>query len=133
MTLLTIPDVTGLDLHEGDLRWQALLEGRPGGYTGEAANPRHLSLLERALGYGKPYVAVPYRENAVVVAAASGVVAAYGKGAAEVGDVTAAGGGNGVRGQACEDEEGMSGRCSNNNSSINSERRAGVSGEEEGR
>ncbi len=133
--------MTGLDLHEGDLRWQALVEGGPGSYTGEAVNPRHLSLLERALGYGKPYVAASYGEGAAAAAAAPGGMTAFGKGAAEVGDLAAAGGGNGVKEEACEGGEGVSGRCSiksgrcsnSNSSRRSSERREGVKVEEGGR
>ncbi|KAG2491417.1 hypothetical protein HYH03_010206 [Edaphochlamys debaryana] len=56
LTLITIPDTTGLDLHEGDKRWMAILEGHHDAYAGPAVSPKHLSLLERyVLGYGKNY------------------------------------------------------------------------------
>lgn len=56
LTIITIPDVTGLDLREGDRRWLAILDGHHDAYTGEAVNPRYLSLFERLLGYGRRYV-----------------------------------------------------------------------------
>ena len=55
VTYLFIPDLTGLDLREGDKRWLAFLDGKPESYTGEAVNPKHLSIFERMLGYGKSY------------------------------------------------------------------------------
>ncbi len=35
LTIITIPDVTGLDLREGDRRWLAILDGHHDAYTGE--------------------------------------------------------------------------------------------------
>ncbi|GLC45588.1 hypothetical protein PLESTB_000874300 [Pleodorina starrii] len=55
LTLFTIPDITGLDLREGDRRWLAILDGHHDAYHGEAVNPRYLSVFERMLGYGKLY------------------------------------------------------------------------------
>ncbi|GFR43042.1 hypothetical protein Agub_g4047 [Astrephomene gubernaculifera] len=55
LTFITIPDVTGLDLREGDRRWLAILDGNHDAYHGEAVNPRYLSFLERMMGYGKLY------------------------------------------------------------------------------
>lgn len=55
VTYLFIPDLTGLDLREGDKRWLAIIDGKHDAYHGEAVNPKHLSLLERMLGYGKLY------------------------------------------------------------------------------
>ena len=52
-----MPDLTGLDLKEGDKRWLAIVAGETDAYDGEAVNPRHLSLLERLMGYGRGYVA----------------------------------------------------------------------------
>lgn len=49
LTVLLIPDLTGLDLKEGDHRWLALVEGDVTGYRGPAINPKHLSLVERVL------------------------------------------------------------------------------------
>ncbi|KAG2425952.1 hypothetical protein HXX76_013325 [Chlamydomonas incerta] len=55
LTFITIPDVTTLDLREGDRRWLAILDGHHDMYHGEAVNPKNLSLVERLLGYGKRY------------------------------------------------------------------------------
>ena len=38
-----MPDLTGLDLKEGDKRWLAILAGDHDAYGGEAVNPRHVS------------------------------------------------------------------------------------------
>lgn len=57
VTYIFIPDLTGLDLREGDKRWLAILDGRGDTYTGEAVNPKHLSMLENFMGYGKTYQA----------------------------------------------------------------------------
>lgn len=54
-TFLFIPNITGLDLHEGDVRWLAILDGKHGSYHGPAVNPKHLSIVERMIGYGKQY------------------------------------------------------------------------------
>ncbi len=53
--LCCLADLTGLDLREGDKRWLAILEGVEHEYDGQAVAPKHLSLLERMLGYGKLY------------------------------------------------------------------------------
>ncbi|EFJ43350.1 proton/phosphate symporter [Volvox carteri f. nagariensis] len=55
LTFFTIPDITGLDLREGDRRWLAILDGHHDYYHGEAVNPRYLSVVERMLGYGRLY------------------------------------------------------------------------------
>ena len=55
LTVIFTPDITGLDLREGDKRWLAILDGKHAQYSGEAVNPKHLSLFERLLGYGKLY------------------------------------------------------------------------------
>ncbi|KXZ43854.1 hypothetical protein GPECTOR_79g133 [Gonium pectorale] len=55
LTFITIADTTGLDLREGDRRWLAILDGHHDLYHGPAVHPRHLSLLERLMGYGKLY------------------------------------------------------------------------------
>ncbi|GIL71055.1 hypothetical protein Vretifemale_1695 [Volvox reticuliferus] len=55
LTFFTIPDITGLDLREGDRRWLAILDGNHGYYHGEAVNPKYLSIFERMLGYGRNY------------------------------------------------------------------------------
>lgn len=55
-TLLFIPDITGLDLREGDRRWIKNVEGKGNAYYGEAINPRYLSVFERyILGCGRNY------------------------------------------------------------------------------
>ena len=59
ITYTFIADVTGLDLRDGDKRWLAILDGKHASYTGEAVNPKYLSLVERLLGYGKRYNASP--------------------------------------------------------------------------
>ncbi|KAK9856439.1 hypothetical protein WJX84_007586 [Apatococcus fuscideae] len=46
VTMLFIPEVTGLDLEEGDKRWQHLRTGSPGDYEGPAAQLRYLSWWE---------------------------------------------------------------------------------------
>ncbi|CAN6631978.1 hypothetical protein TRVA0_013S01728 [Trichomonascus vanleenenianus] len=55
LTLLFLPDTTGLDLKEQDRRWQFIREGRGDDYHGVAIHPRHLSVWERLLGVGKNY------------------------------------------------------------------------------
>jgi len=55
LTYIFIPDTTGLDLREGDKRWLAILDGKHDSYSGEAVNPKHLSIWERMVGYGKLY------------------------------------------------------------------------------
>ena len=50
-----LADLTGLDLREGDKRWLAILEGVDHEYDGPAVAPKHLSLLEKLIGYGKTY------------------------------------------------------------------------------
>jgi len=55
ITFILIPDITGLDLREGDKRWLAVLDGKHSAYTGPAVDPKHLSLFERMLGYGRQY------------------------------------------------------------------------------
>lgn len=56
LTLLFLPDTTGLNLEEYDRLQRCLLEDRWDDYHGEAVNPRHLSLFERlVLGWGRNY------------------------------------------------------------------------------
>lgn len=55
VTLIWLPDTTGLDLKEQERRWQYILEGRPEEYHGIAIHPQHLSLWERWRGDGKSY------------------------------------------------------------------------------
>ncbi|KAL7419464.1 hypothetical protein Q5752_006302 [Cryptotrichosporon argae] len=47
VTLLFIPDTTGLDLREQDRYWAYVREGRAADYHGIAVHPRHLSYFER--------------------------------------------------------------------------------------
>ncbi|ETI29221.1 hypothetical protein G647_01674 [Cladophialophora carrionii CBS 160.54] len=56
LTMLFIPDTTGLDLREQERYWHFVGEGRPQDYHGIAVHPRHLSwyervVLKRHLGY----------------------------------------------------------------------------------
>ncbi|KAK9814173.1 hypothetical protein WJX72_001627 [[Myrmecia] bisecta] len=56
VTLAFIPDLTGMDLREGDRYWLDTIEGRHDEYQGEAVNPRHLSMFERyVLRRGRRY------------------------------------------------------------------------------
>lgn len=55
LTLVWLPDTTGLDLKEQERRWQYLMEGRESEYHGIAIHPAHLSLWERWMGVGKAY------------------------------------------------------------------------------
>ncbi|KAI0879358.1 major facilitator superfamily domain-containing protein [Hypoxylon argillaceum] len=55
VTLIWLPDTTGLDLKEQERRWQYIVEGRPEEYHGIAIHPQHLSLWERWMGAGQSY------------------------------------------------------------------------------
>lgn len=55
VTLLFLPDTTGLDLKEQERRWQFIRAGREQDYHGVAVHPKHLSLYERLTGVGKHY------------------------------------------------------------------------------
>ena len=55
ITLIWLPDTTGLDLKEQERRWAYIREGRPEDYHGIAVHPHHLSLWERWMGVGKTY------------------------------------------------------------------------------
>lgn len=55
LTLLFLPDTTGLDLKEQERRWQYIRAGRDSDYHGVAVHPKHLSLYERLRGVGKHY------------------------------------------------------------------------------
>ncbi|KAK7731005.1 hypothetical protein SLS53_008876 [Cytospora paraplurivora] len=55
ITLIWLPDTTGLDLKEQERRWRYLLEGREHDYHGIAVHPNHLSLWERWRGVGRYY------------------------------------------------------------------------------
>lgn len=55
LTLLFLPDTTGLDLKEQERRWHYLRTGREHEYHGPAVHPKHLSVWERVRGVGKHY------------------------------------------------------------------------------
>ncbi|PWN25210.1 MFS general substrate transporter [Jaminaea rosea] len=49
LTLICVPDVTGLDLREQERYWAKVMEGKASEYHGVAVCPRHLSLWERVV------------------------------------------------------------------------------------
>jgi hypothetical protein len=49
LTLVFIPDTTGLDLREQERYWSFVRQGRPQDYHGIAVHPRHLSWYERVV------------------------------------------------------------------------------------
>jgi MFS family permease len=49
LTLVFLPDTTGLDLREQERYWQCVRHGREADYHGIAIHPRHLSLFERVV------------------------------------------------------------------------------------
>ncbi|KAJ9646540.1 hypothetical protein H2201_000629 [Coniosporium apollinis] len=55
LTLVFLPDTTGLDLKEQERRWSYIRMGREQGYHGTALHPKHLSVWERLRGVGKQY------------------------------------------------------------------------------
>ena len=55
VTLLFLPDTTGLDLKEQERRWSFIRAGREHEYHGVAVHPKHLSWWERVRGVGKYY------------------------------------------------------------------------------
>ena len=55
LTVIFMPDTTGLDLKEQERRWAFIRAGREKEYHGIAIHPRHLSLWERFRGVAKPY------------------------------------------------------------------------------
>lgn len=55
LTWLFLPDTTGLDLKEQEIRWSYIRQGRESEYHGPAVHPKHLSLWERFTGKGKFY------------------------------------------------------------------------------
>ena len=59
LTILFIGNVTSMDLSETDAFYHAAIRGDETSYTGEAVNPKNLSLWENLTGRGKPYVARP--------------------------------------------------------------------------
>jgi MFS family permease len=70
LTVLFLPDTTGLDLVELDRFNMYLLAGQARNYHGEAVNPKFLSWFERWQGYGKQYDPVADREQAKLQALA---------------------------------------------------------------
>lgn len=64
VTLLFLPDTTGLDLKEQERRWTYIRAGREHEYHGVAVHPKHLSWWERFRGVGKYYDAdLDYRSK----------------------------------------------------------------------
>lgn len=55
VTLLFLPDTTGLDLKEQERRWAFIRSGRADEYHGIAIHPKHLSWWEKWKGVGKGY------------------------------------------------------------------------------
>ena len=55
VTVLFLPDTTGLDLKEQERRWQFIHAGREHDYHGIAVHPKHLSWWERFRGVGRYY------------------------------------------------------------------------------
>lgn len=55
LTLIFLPDTTGLDLKEQERRWRYIRDGKADEYHGIAVHPQHLSLYERWMGQGKSY------------------------------------------------------------------------------
>jgi Sugar (and other) transporter len=55
VTLVFLPDTTGLDLKEQERRWAYIRAGNESEYHGVAVHPKHLSLWERMRGVGKNY------------------------------------------------------------------------------
>lgn len=49
VTLLFLPDTTGLDLREQERYWEYVMNGNAQDYHGVAIHPRHLSLFERVV------------------------------------------------------------------------------------
>lgn len=55
LSIVFLPDTTGLDLKEQERRWAFIRAGRGHEYHGVAVHPKHLSLWERMRGLGKQY------------------------------------------------------------------------------
>ncbi|SLM37689.1 mfs phosphate transporter [Lasallia pustulata] len=55
ITYVFLPDTTGLDLKEQEVRWAFIRAGREQDYHGVAVHPKHLSLWERWRGVGRHY------------------------------------------------------------------------------
>ena len=64
LTMLFLPDTTGLDLKEQERRWQFIRTGRESDYHGVAVHPKHLSMWENFRGVGRYYNAdMDYRQK----------------------------------------------------------------------
>lgn len=64
VTVLLLPDTTGLDLKEQERRWAFIRSGQADDYHGIAIHPKHLSLWERWRGVGRGYDAeMDYRQK----------------------------------------------------------------------
>lgn len=55
VTVVFLPDTTGLDLKEQERRWAFIRAGQADNYHGIAIHPKHLSLWERWRGVGRGY------------------------------------------------------------------------------
>jgi hypothetical protein len=55
LTVVFLPDTTGLDLKEQERRWAFIMAGREHEYHGVAIHPKHLSLWEWMRGVSKNY------------------------------------------------------------------------------
>ena len=55
ITILFLPDTTGLDLREQERRWAYIRSGRECDYHGVAIHPQHLSMWERMRGQASLY------------------------------------------------------------------------------
>lgn len=55
VTVVFLPDTTGLDLKEQERRWAYIRAGQADDYHGIAIHPKHLSLWERWRGVGRGY------------------------------------------------------------------------------
>ncbi|RMZ87089.1 hypothetical protein DV736_g5684, partial [Chaetothyriales sp. CBS 134916] len=55
LTVVFLPDTTGLDLKEQERRWAYIRAGKDSEYHGIAIHPKHLSLWEKLRGVGKHY------------------------------------------------------------------------------
>lgn len=63
LTVVFIPDISGLELSEGDRRWALVVEGQGGDYHGPAVAPCHLSLWENMMGVGRAHNANAVQAN----------------------------------------------------------------------
>jgi len=55
LTVVFMPDTTGLDLKEQERRWAFIRAGKESDYHGIAIHPKHLSMWESMRGVGKHY------------------------------------------------------------------------------